>query len=395
MKIIIYGIGSGRLRVEKYLKMEHEIIGYSDSFFSSKCFNKKNFYKPKELLDIKFDFIIIAIGDGAISNKVVKDLISYQIKKEKIIEFYKVYCYKFASELKKVNRVMQNTDKVFDGLILGISHGEVGINPQYLNKSFYNFALGRQDLFYNLKQLDELLKNYKDRIKNLKYVVLDMYTYTYFNYDVSRTKNAVTFLRANGWEFEETHNLKKSIEELKTIQENEEPLFNDLFKTAIINIKNDYEQTGYDLYSDFPSENGISKNLKNEEVENYKNQPVVYSGIQKNVFINTEKENIEIFDKLLKKLKQINSEIKIYIVLIPQHKVVEDKLKIIENDWKERFYKILSDFKRDYNFEILDFKNNEEISSKNNFYYDLEHLNYNGATAFTKLLNSYIFKNGT
>lgn len=32
MKIIIYGLGSGRAIIEKCLKSEHEIIGYTDSF---------------------------------------------------------------------------------------------------------------------------------------------------------------------------------------------------------------------------------------------------------------------------------------------------------------------------------------------------------------------------
>lgn len=393
MNVIIYGIGSGRIRVEKYLKKCHKIIGYSDSFFGGNNFNDKKFYKPNNLLNVEFDYIIIAIGDGDISKKVFQDLINYKIEKTKILDFYENYCYIFRNEFKITNRIMKNTDKSFDGLILGISHGKVGINPKYLSKSFYNFAWGSQDLFYNLKQLNELQKNYKERIKNLQYVILDMFSYTYFNYDVSLTKNALKYFRDVGLDFDELHNFPKDIiESLKTSRKNQEILFNDLFNSNIINVKDDMKEVGSydDMYSDFSSKKARNKILSDEEIKTYKRSQIVYSSIQKKEFSDTEKENIKVFEEILKTLKEINHNIKIYIVLIPQYKVVEDNLKIMEQEWKIKFYNTLNNFKKNYNFKVLDFKNNEEISSEKKYYYDMYHLNYEGAKRFTKLLDSYI-----
>ena len=57
---------------------------------------------------------------------------------------------------------------------------------------------------------------------------------------------------------------------------------------------------------------------------------------------------------------------------------------------KSRFYNIINSFKLKYKFKVLDFKNCEEISANEKYYFDAGHLNDLGAKEFTKLLNCYI-----
>ena len=94
----------------------------------------------------------------------------------------------------------------------------------------------------------------------------------------------------------------------------------------------------------------------------------------------------------MRKLKRINYDIKIHLALISVYKIKEDLIKSWIKHWKKEFYYILSLFQNKYNFGVFDYKNLEEISSKREYYRDIEHLNYNGATVFTKLLNKDIFK---
>lgn len=400
MKCIIYGLGSGRLRVERYLRDEHSVIGYTDTFFNNEFFNNKKFYKPKELYKQEFDVIIIAIGNKEIRENVYENLIKLQIDKNKIIDFYSIYYYYYEENLKipklKVDRVIK--DIFYDGIVLGISHADLGINPKYLNGKWLNLALGSQDLFYNLKTLQILKDRYFDRIKHLKYVIIDMHKYTYFNYDVSRTKNAIKYYIWSGFGSDEKHNYDKNKnfdmsieEEIKkyklSLINSDFNLFNALFRTDKI----DYEEMGINesLFRDYPEKSMIDKSISEGDIEKFKKECRVHS-IQINRYEDTIKENISIFEQIMNTLIEINPKIKIYLVLIPQHKIVEDFEKNIEKSCKEEFYTIINEFKERYNYRVLDFKNFEKISSINNNYYDLRHLNYEGAKEFTRLLNSYI-----
>ncbi|MBN1044494.1 MULTISPECIES: hypothetical protein [unclassified Clostridium] len=404
MKVILYGIGSGRLRAEKYKKITTNIIGYSDSFFKEKYFNGKRFYTLNDLQNVRFDFIVICIGDLKIANNIVKQLIQSGIQPKKIVNFYEEY--KVYEELyvpkRKVDRVMKYTTKPLDGIILGLSHAAYGINPNYLEKSFYNLAVDSYDLYYNLEQLEYIIYNYPDRIKNMKYLILNMHKYTYFNYDVSMSNFAVKFLKINGLE-ENSHNLINNTnysqneintiiiksKESKLMTKNSLGVFDSLFDTSRIDIVEDYKEIKVyeNVFFDFP----IRKNkLTDKDIQNYLSEPLKYSSIKKKKFYKTQKENKDIFRKILKTLNEINNDIKIYIVLIPMHKILEDIERIVETEWKKSFYDILYEFKEQYEFEILDFKNNHIISENNNYYCDLQHLNYEGSIAFTKLLNSYI-----
>lgn len=380
MKCIIYGIGSGRLKVERYLKNSHKIIGYSDSFYKGIEFNEKRFYKPEELQNNQFDIIIISIGDKETSNKIYNYLIKNGIEKRKILDFYSTYMYKYRRNRKLQIRQEMNSKGILDGIILGLSHSQFGINTNYLNGEFCNLSLGSQDLFYNLRTLEILVKNYGSHIKNLKYVIIDMHKYTYFNYDVSLSKNAITYYNNSGFRSNDCHNFYHNKNFKNSIEE----------EIECIKLKeNKYYEDGTLALLDELLEDERISHITIEDIELYKNNNKLNS-LQRNRFEDTIKENIQIFENIINLLMWINNKIKIYIILIPQYVVVEDFEENIEKKFKKEFYDILHSIKEKYQFKVLDFKKNKRISAEKKYYFDIRHLNNEGAIVFSKMLNSYI-----
>ena len=61
--------------------------------------------------------------------------------------------------LATVDRVMKNPlHKEYTGMVLGISHAEVGIIPELLTGNFCNLAVSSQDIYYNYITLKTFLK---------------------------------------------------------------------------------------------------------------------------------------------------------------------------------------------------------------------------------------------
>lgn len=381
MKCIIYGLGSGRIRIERYLKKEHCIIGYSDGFFKEEYFENRRFYKPNELLNADFNVIIIAVGNLTIADKIEKNLIGLGISSGKIINFYKYY----RNNFNIYDEIIKGEKNDYQSIILGLSHSFCGISKKHFKYKPLKLSTPMQDLYYNLKKL----KEYSDIIRRCRSVIIDMYTYTYFNYDVSLGSQAIEYISENGFK-DDLHNYSRNKNfniNLKEELEKEKYLFEEVFNVKDIRILKDYIDTGKIDKCTLEFIHNKSMN-KNEIQSIYK----LYgeTSIQKNIYTDTEKENIHIFENILSLLKETNNNIDIYIVLIPQYCKVEKILKIKEKEWKSRFYNIINSFKLKYKFKVLDFKNCEEISANEKYYFDAGHLNDLGAKEFTKLLNCYI-----
>lgn len=419
MEILLYGLERGHLIVEKYLKRNHKIIGYVDEFFKGKVYNGVDVYSKESINDLKFDYIVISIESVEERKKAYENLLNIGIETNKIVDFFDIFmeCYSYRLDVpeKKIDRIMSNVNEPLDGIILGISHGLCGINPKYLQKNFCNLAIPSQDLYYNLKQLKHLIENYKDKIEKLQYVVIDMFTYIYFNYDISLTKNAVLYYELSGYRDDESHNFAKNknfdgtiAEELAKIQagyekegiekysrkdvKEKKEIYNSLFNMDNVDVNEDFKRIGiYDRYvSDFYTRVERERIITDEEIEKLKSEDMPNS-IAVNMFSETVKENIEIFNEMLETIFEINKDMKVYLVLIPQY--IEREIKVQKEDleWKPKFYDILDKFSEKYKFEVLDFKDCEDISSNREYYYDFGHLNYKGSMVFTELLNSYIY----
>ncbi|CDM70310.1 hypothetical protein CM240_3193 [Clostridium bornimense] len=418
MKVIIYGLDRSRKVIERNLRGNCEIVGYCDDFYRLGVYSDKNLIKLDEIKDTDFDYIIISSLSENRVEEINNKLIKAGIEKNKILKFFSVYkeqcTFLLDLPLKRSHRILSNMGNDIEGIILGISHGAIDINPKYLDKKFCNLAMPMQDLYYNLKQLKTLVYEYPEKAKNIKYAIIDMYTYTYFNYDISMTNNAVLYYENSGYREDEKHNFDNNKNFTGTIQEELDKrqemyeknqkislqdkdkmyqleIFNKLFDRNTMDVTFDYKDINIykDYCVDFPLRKDREKIISDEEIEELKRTETP-SSLQTFQFSKTLAENRTVFREILKLLNEINENIKIYLVLIPEYNERELYLQKQEKFWKESFYRTLEIFRENFKFTVLDFKDYKELYANRDYYYDSGHLNYKGSVEFTELLNNYI-----
>lgn len=237
----------------------------------------------------------------------------------------------------------------------------------------------------------------------MEYLVLDMYDYTYFNYDTSMTKQALRYYSFGGYNLD-PHNLEKNsnyngasaLDEIidhfrwimyQGIHEENMGLWDALFDNV-------YAQNHYmDFNSDFGrsntlrciSDGGVRK-FDIDKADTLK----VDSGIIRQRFDTTIEENTEIFYKILRMAYEWNPQMKVFVVIIPRYIEVQKKIAEVYQPWKELFYRIIDDAKQKYPFTFLDFSGHE-VATKTYHYTDVSHMNYFGAVKFTEVLNRCIY----
>lgn len=395
MEVIIYGLGSKAKFVSSKIKNNHKILGYTDNKTQIKSFNKHKFYKLEELKLLKYDYIILAVDNTKASIVIKKYIIAkLKIKEDKIIDFY--YLYNNGISTQKVDRVMQNPKyDAYDGIILGISHSALGINPKLLKGDFCNLSVASQDLYYNLKTLEHCIEFYPDKIKDLKYAILDIFDYNYLNYDVSLTSDLINYLSWGGYcldyhnyNFNKNFNLtvedelaKINCKIIKPLTKEERVIRDQIFGNV-------YGDEHVKMFKDFATSEQRDKKI--EKGTNDYCMPECMPKCGRNRFEKTIEENKIYFEKILKRLYEINNNIKIYAVIIPRYETVEKIHQKKYAHWKLEYEEFIFDMMKKYNFKYLNFKECKEITTNNEYFQDVAHLNYDGATAFTNILNQYI-----
>ncbi len=341
-----------------------------------------------------YDCIIIAIVDENEAKNLYQLLLAIlNNDNSRLLNFY--FWYHVTVPAMTVDRAMENPyPPQYDGIILGISHAEVGILPQLLHGTFCNLAVSSQDIYYNMKTMEYCISNYYDKIKNLKYLIFDMFDYTYFNYDVSLSKTAGIYYNNNGFTLD-SHNFhaNKSFQDtsfdkiiefilMKRVQGTNTSQWN-LWNELYANI---HSHNQYDAYTTYMNISKRTRIVTDEEIEEYNAD----TSIVKNIFHDTIRDNIQFFYRLLNLIYGINPSAKVFCILMPKYYAVQKKSEALYAPWKEMFYEIMEASQKNYPFTFLDLKDNEISQSRTN-YFDISHLNYYGAIQFTQLLDTIIF----
>lgn len=330
MKVLIYGLGKEALLAKKSVRKEHMVIGFTDSFANIKNYAGLTFFERKNLKTQVFDYIILALSNRNVSECVKAELVKEGIEAKKIINFMSLFA------RQKIDKVMcRSRNQKIDGLIFGISHALFGINPSYLPGVWKNLSMTSEDLYYHYMILKKCATNYSDIISNLKYVIVDLYDYTIFNYDLSLTTWILNYW-SNGGYAEDIHNFDKNrnynytVEEemknagfyLPTINDQDLLLADYLFDLNV--IKNEMEflyisrDPGNDGFRDYPFQSQLDKIIPEKPELPYE---LYYMGAER--YPETIEENITILREFIKLLMQINSKIKIYFLLMPRFGNVE------------------------------------------------------------------------
>lgn len=102
------------------------------------------------------------------------------IDSSQILDIYQLYLHKLP--IKQYQQIIRSCTAPLDGMIFGISHGQAGILEDLLPGNALNFCSSSQDIYFNTKILSALAEESYNAICHTKYIIFDMFDYTYFNF---------------------------------------------------------------------------------------------------------------------------------------------------------------------------------------------------------------------
>lgn len=361
-KIIIFGTGRTSKLVTESLNDNVEILAYADNNndkWGKKYFNK-NIIAPKCINNIDYDFL--AVG-SQFNEDIYIQLLAMGIPKNKILQFFKFVDLSWNMFKYQMDNFINLKEKV-EMLATGISYTNMGLRAEVLNKKCFKFSIGSQDIYYDYNIVKYIIKNYKEKVKDLKYAIIGLSYYS-FEYDMSLSsmKNKVILyyeVLKKKHHFIEVENLYNEYETNKNIADK---------------IFYKEEDGSYIIKWDIPVfESTQNKELTGKvqaEIDCNKNYP------------KTVEENKEIFRKYLKLLKEHN--IKPILVVFPASRYY---VKHFSERIEKEFKSIIANFREDFNFQYIDYFKSDLFSDED--FSDTSHLNPKGAEKFTNILNEKI-----
>ena len=394
-KVIIIGETKDSEPLIKYLSHRTDVQFYICDIFENKDDMEEYMTFPiSRMSEMERDCVIITARSNAKSiRKVLTE--EYGVSDDEILEFWKMY--NAYVPLMVCDRIMLNPKhSSYDGLICGLSRTEVGILTEKLGGKdtvFCNLSVSSQDLYFQYKTIEYCAKKYPNKLKNLKYAVIETYDYNYFNFDTSKGKAALEYLGWGGYNIE-PHNFNDNGRYNFTFDQAMQSIINE--KYGSISEKNIamWEEFCRDVfaYNDFDGFNAnfdVKKRttiVTDEQIDGF----LYNRAVLVKFFPETIKENISMLGKIMELLKGINPEMKIYTLIIPKYRETQRRDEERMQAHKKYFNEAIEDLKKMYGFVHLDFSDHE-ISDHRNYYYDATHLNLFGADVFTEILNKTIF----
>lgn len=362
-KAIVIGINNISNKIEKLLNNEKcRIISFvsEDANLKGKWLNNIPIHGIEEIKWINYDYIINS--DYSVCDLEEKESINIDsfINKYYDYEIYRAYDYYI------------NCKKPLEAFITGISYHEVAIDTKQLPNNIINLAVSSQDLFYDYEWAKMVLNN-QEISKNIKYAIIGLSYYS-FEYDLSKSnfKDRVCMYYPI---FKKCHSHYSSSEIIKN--------YNEFNQVAPKVLKKDYSDFLFSTFrenSDSLWEKFISGIMDEEEIK--KDSWMVEKDCNKNYPI-TVQENIKILKEYIQLLK--TKGIKPIVVVCPtsEHYYSRFSPRI-----KSEFIDIINKVKDEFNIEVLDYFESKDFTD--NDFYNVSHLNKEGAKKFTKMLREDI-----
>lgn len=359
--IIIFGTGKTREVVETGLNENVNIIAYLDNNHKKwgTELNSKYILQPDKIKDMNYDYVIIA---SQYNDAIYNQLLSLEVDNDKIFQ-YNLFCmFKYNSVEAIIRYLLRDSPEKTQMLITGISYTQKAIKTgEFYNRAF-SFACASQDLFYDFNIIKWLLKNHKLKLTNLKYVLIGMSYYS-FQYDLSLSSlkyRTLLYYDAIGI----LHNFK-DVDDILRNKNNTMNIAKEIFKfNSNGTVQIDWMLNKENIYTLDEHKGKIQA-----EIDCNKNYP------------ETVKENIRVFDEYLNLLEEYN--IKPIVMIAPVSKYYS---KYFSKRIKDEFMEIINE--RKDRFQFIDYFDSKLFDDSD--FFDVSHLNPNGATKFTKILNDII-----
>ena len=264
-----------------------------------------------------------------------------------------------------------NSDQI-ELLILGSSHNQNAINPEFLNGKACNLAFGGQPISIDYY----LLEKYIDKMPKLSTVVLEFSPHRFYN-DLVPSE-------WNGHIYSVLYNIKHKTEPISL--KNYSLVFSDytFFSSIFYDYCNPYafkyktNQYGF-VTNDF---NDRFEKLKYDTALINKTYTMQHSFYSRANFI----LNKEFYIKAIRKCQE--KGVKVIFITPPFYKTYTEKIPI---NAKHEVDSLAADFVAKYGVKYFDYSSDNRINI-----YDFKndnHLNSTGAEKFTKLINTEIFGN--
>lgn len=362
--VLIFGTGTSAVYLESGLdKNKVNIIGYIDNNKGKQdtYYKEKNIYAPIEAINMDFDYILIA---SQYNDEILTQLLSYGIDYKKIFQFFLFLNVCGDNHKRKINLFLQNEN--YELLCTGISYAAIGFQEKVCSKKSFNFALGSQDLYYDYNIIKYLFETHPYKVKKVKYCIIGLSYYS-FQYDLS-----LSAMKYKCYVYRDTINKYNNY----NIDKNFEKYFE-----ASLNIFNNICLKGEEKLHTFNRNKIYKESIVKEEIKD-KGRVQAEGDCNKN-YPNTVIENKKIFKEYIEFLKAKN--IKPIIVVFPAMSYYTKYFsKKIELEFKE----IISEFKKEYDFQYIDCFRMENFDNK--YFADVSHLNKEGGEEFTRILNEKI-----
>lgn len=362
-KIIIYGVSIKNLEIrrsiEHFLDGGYEIAGYSDGHYTSDVLDNKTFIPLEELPERDFDFILLTTASANAYAEIRRSLAALGISPDKII---RPMMFLGKDGAKKQVDLIADIDRrrhEETGLIFGMSYSAWGILEEKLDRPFYNCSQPGMDLYYNYRVYRYMVeKGFLSRVETALFVL----PYFYFEYDMSRSLGQYEAGQMFSiWRLDDWHHARE-------------------VPAAREYIEN-YRMFGEKIsrFYHVPKQPYSPGNSYGQADGTAVPSPRWFSDYK-----DTIEENKALFSRFLQEIKAEGEA----VVIVPPYYVngLSRLSKQIFQAKKEKFYRILSELE-EQNGKIRVFDYTDAFEGRRERFADLDHLNREGAEAFTELIN--------
>ncbi len=385
-KIVIIGDAKGieeACSSIRYKELITDIIEWTSDTFVEKDAECLKF-TSMDVIIVSFKDQIYFIDDVI---KFVKSLSSSE--NLTVLDYYAMKKYEVGNMM-LADIVMESIgeDEHFDGCILGLSHAELAIIEDRLHLGrFANLAVSGQDLWSNDKILQYCADRHGSKLMGMKYAIIDMFDYSYFNYDLSKANGYVNYIYRGGYcldphNFRDNKNFDISFEQV--LEE-----VNKVRKEGVtdnqIKVWRMIGECRHDLNA--PQYNHRNAIFRNNVMDNIGDAHI--GAYTKKEYAETIKENTYCFRHILETLNSVSPGIRVLLLTIPRCIEMAPLEEDMVSKWKEPFYKTIEAVGQDYDFEYADFRNSD-IPLQHEWYKDPSHFNCYGAMKFTDIVRDLL-----
>ena len=373
IKIIIVGItDENRFSIIENLSSDSSIIAYtdvSDLYKGYDTFDYVNYINSNTIQNIEYDFIVIAYSTEKYIKKTLMELSGFGICRKKIVvyEYYKDTL--IVNPLKKYAL----SEKKFANIIFGMSHSQCGLQVQYLRETSYKFSVPSADLHIQHNILKWLAENYPKEFEGVKNFIFEM-PYYYFNYDLSKFGSFITKRMYYYELFNDYHNF------------NDNTSINE-FKSCMKIFGFDEKDMKYSYNIDYDNEVALASKIYGiktilKKIWNSVNKNIQIIKTHDNVwnkdYPKTVEENMDIWEKTVRLIKERNCNARIYILIMPFNRFFINRNRNGVKKKRQEFFEILDVYNDSIN--IIDhFMNGKGLK-----FSDHCHLEYESSVRYSK-----------